>query len=166
MSRNYKEQKSLDYVKQILATKDIIAIESEDQYAPYDLLTDRGEYLEVKFREFSGSTFDYVLKDGLILQQDKYEFLNSVKKSRYINVVKTKGQIFSISWDVKNLIDENTIWKYKWLSETTEYNKNDKKWKMCTLLPINHSKAIYIMNEDCEWRQIDATELKQILNNN
>lgn len=85
--RGNRELASLEWVKEVVASKGWTATESPDKYDHYDLKIEEIDCLiEVKQRMLNRETFKRYNKEGFMLENLKYNFLRG-KRSLYCNTV-------------------------------------------------------------------------------
>ena len=105
-----------------------------------DIIVEDGTEIEVKFRVLTGST--YYFNNGFIFEKMKYDKIDHNKKYRYVNIIKYKNDIYSLSWDIDAIINKYG-WSDKMLPAKSEVND---QWKNKMI----NKKVIYLKPSDCK----------------
>lgn len=150
-SRSIDEQISLDLVKAYVASQGMIATESEDKYARYDLLatpSDRspeGCFIEVKNRRLNATQFKYYAREGFLIEKEKYDYLRS-KQGFYANTFIFDNLTAVIFWDFGNHGYKINSFELKKLPAHTDFVNTQDRSKITSFLPLN--SAFIFINGD------------------
>jgi phage terminase large subunit GpA-like protein len=128
----------------------------------YDILLNDNIYIEVKNRKIIDKhQFLNYINQGWMIQEDKYNFLQTKKQSRYFKYIYFEGDFFILSFNVNKITFQQ---QHKELSTTTEFENKIKKDKTITLLSTDYAK-IYKRNwSEQHYKQITKEQLIKIIN--
>lgn len=164
MIRSEIEKQSLNLVQSFLSWKGLLSEESQDKFQHYDLVTENGIQIEVKARRFTNNQFLLYSKQGFIIEEVKYEFLEQVN-GRYINTfqLESNGKSFDllVIWKIGKEGVRMKGFEERILPSNTDFSGAYDRTKSVNYLHLADQR-LYVRISD-NWVEITEQTLKTLL---
>lgn len=157
------EKKSLSLVQSFLNWKGLSSEESQNKFQHYDLVTSNGIQIEVKARRFTTNQFLQYCKQGFIIEEVKYDYLEQVN-GRYINTFRLErnGEGFDllVIWKIGNEGVQLKGFQDRVLPSNTDFTGAYDRTKSVNYLYLNDQR-LYIKRSS--WIEVTEQTLNTLL---